>query len=290
MSWRVVVIRNRAKLELRMNHLVVRNESETRIHLNEMSVLIVEDTSVSITAALLSEMAKRKIKVVFCDEKRMPSSELVSYYGSHDTSEKVKKQTEWKDETKQKVWSDIVREKITKQAQLLALLGRSESALLLKWAEETENNDITNREGAAAKVYFAAVFGSEFTREKSCAINAALNYGYTILLSAFNREVVSNGYITQLGICHRNKFNQFNLSSDIMEPFRPICDRAVYEMYPVEFGNDEKKQLADILNEEVVIDGKKQYVNNAIKIYTKSVLDALSADNSEIIRFYENEL
>ena len=75
-----------------------------------------------------------------------------------------------------------------------------------------------------------------------------------------------------------------------MEPFRPICDRAVYEMYPVEFGNDEKKQLADILNEEVVIDGKKQYVNNAIKIYTKSVLDALSADNSEIIRFYENEL
>ena len=32
-----------------------------------------------------------------------------------------------------------------------------------------------------------------------------------LYLSAFNREIVSNGYITQIGLFHDNMFNQFNL-------------------------------------------------------------------------------
>ena len=77
MSWRVVVISSRAKLDLQMNHLVVRRETTTKIHLSEISTLIIESTAVSLTAYLLSELTKRKIKVIFCDEKRNPSSELV---------------------------------------------------------------------------------------------------------------------------------------------------------------------------------------------------------------------
>ena len=49
-------------------------------------------------------------------------------------------------------------------------------------------------------------------------------------------------------------------------------------------------QLVDILNQEVLIDGKKQYVNNAIKIYCKSVFDALNDDDSSLMRFYRIEL
>lgn len=49
-------------------------------------------------------------------------------------------------------------------------------------------------------------------------------------------------------------------------------------------------QLVDILNQEVLIDGKNQYVNNAIKIYCKSVFDALNDDDSSLMRFYRIEL
>ena len=49
-------------------------------------------------------------------------------------------------------------------------------------------------------------------------------------------------------------------------------------------------QLVNVLNHEVRIDGKVQYVNNAIKIYCKSVFDALSEDDSALIRFYKIEL
>ena len=100
MSWRTVVISNTAKLDYQMGYMVVRKDDITKIHLSEIEILIVESTAVSLTAALLSELTKKKIKVIFCDEKRNPCSELVNYYGSHDTSNKVRKQIAWKQNTK----------------------------------------------------------------------------------------------------------------------------------------------------------------------------------------------
>ena len=99
MSWRTIVISSNAKLDYQIGYLVVRGEKTTKIHLNEIGMLIVESTAVSMTSYLLSELIKNKVKVIFCDEKRNPSSELVPYYGSHDTSAKIRKQFEWtKDE------------------------------------------------------------------------------------------------------------------------------------------------------------------------------------------------
>lgn len=151
-------------------------------------------------------------------------------------------------------------------------------------------NDETNREGHAAKVYFNALFGQDFTRTADTPINAALNYGYSILLSAFAREIVASGYITQLGLFHDNMFNQFNFASDLMEPFRILVDREVACMPLEQFEQAEKMQLVDVLNREIKIDGRVQYVNNAIKIYCKSVFDALNEADSALIRFYQIEL
>ena len=123
------------------------------------------------------------------------------------------------------------------------------------------------------------------------ASDLALNYGYSILLSSVNREIVSCGYLTQVGLFHDNMFNHFNLSSDLMEPFRPIVDQQVLKFLPFnEFTKEHKTELIDLLNKEVYIDGRKQYLNNAIKIYCKSVLDALSDNNVSAIKFYQFEL
>ena len=290
MSWRIVVISKRAKLDYQLGYLVVRNENVTKIHLGEISTLLIESTAVSITTSLLAELTKKKIKVIFCDEKRNPSSELVGYYGSHDTSSKVRNQIQWSRNSKDAVWTEIVTEKIRKQKELLEYQGKEESKLLDSYLQEIKWNDETNREGHAAKVYFNALFGLDFTRTTDCPVNSALNYGYSIILSAFTREITANGYITQLGLFHDNMFNQFNLASDLMEPFRVLVDKEVLEMKFEEFEVDEKRRLVNILNHEVVIDGKVQYVNNAVKIYCKSVFDALNENDSSLIRFYKFEL
>lgn len=290
MSWRTIVITKRAKLDLQLGFMVVRGEDTTKVALNEIAVVLIESTAVSLTTSLLAELTKRKVKVIFCDEKRNPSSELVSYYGSRDTSNKIRKQIAWRQNTKEAVWTEIVSEKIRKQKELLELLGKEEAELLSSYLQQIAWNDETNREGHAAKVYFNALFGLDFTRTEDNLINAALNYGYSIILSSFTREIVANGYITQLGLFHDNMFNQFNLASDLMEPFRPLVDKCVLEMKLEQFEHEEKMWLVDIQNQEVQIDGKIQYVSNAIKIYCKSVFDALNEDDSALVRFYKIEL
>ena len=191
-----------------MNYLVVRNaESAKRIHIEEISVLLIESTAVSLTAYLLCELSKRKIDVIFCDEKRCPAGLYLPLYGSLD------------------------------------------------------NN-----------------------------INAALNYGYGILLSAFVREIVANGYSTQLGIFHDNMFNHYNLACDLMEPFRPFIDYAVTRAELSEFGHSEKMKLVQALNRQIIIDGKTQYMTNAIKIFVKSIFDALGENDISKIRLPDYEL
>ena len=97
------------------------------------------------------------------------------------------------------MWTEIVSEKIRNQQRFLEDLGKKENVMLTEYLKEIQPGDTTNRDGHAAKVYFNAVFGMDFSRSLDIPINAALNYGYGIILSTFNREIVSNGYITQLG-------------------------------------------------------------------------------------------
>ena len=290
MSWRTIVISSSAKLDYKLDYLVVRQEEITKIHLSEISILLIENTAVSITAALLNELIKRKIKVIFCDEKRNPSSELVSYYGCHDSSAKIRNQIRWNDEIKELIWTEIVSEKIRNQRNILKYFNKKEYFMLDEYLSQIEIGDTTNREGHSAKVYFNALFGMDFTRTSDTPTNAALNYGYGILLSTFNREIVANGYITQLGLFHDNIFNHFNLSSDLMEPFRTLDDKIVYNLKPEIFNHNEKMELLNILNKEVIIDGKINYVNNAIKIYCKSVFDAINQQDVSLIKFYKDEL
>ena len=290
MSWRTVVITRQAKLEEKLNYLYVRDaESTTKIHLSEISVLMIESTAVSLTASLLCELSKRKIKVIFCDEKRSPQSELVSYNDGCDTSLKLKKQIAWTEDFKKAVWTEIVREKILMQANLLYEMKKEECDMLYRYIDEICFGDSTNREGHAAKVYFNALFGKSFSRSQDSPVNAALNYGYSLILSCFNREIVALGYTTKLGLFHDNMFNCFNLSSDLMEPFRPLVDREVCTMFGDAFGKEEKAQLLSVLNQNVQFCGKSQTVANAIRLYCKCVTDALCENDLGKLRFYRNE-
>lgn len=290
MSWRTIVISNSAKLDYQLGYLVVRQEKTTKVHMGEIAMVLIESTAVSLTAALLSELVKRKVKVIFCDEKRNPAAELMPYYGSHDTSVKIRNQIAWTEDCKTAVWTEIVSEKIRKQAEHLAIWSIPEAEMLYNYLDEIQFGDVTNREGHAAKVYFNALFGMSFTRTEENSFNAALNYGYSIILSAFNREIIANGYITQIGLFHNNMFNQFNLASDLMEPFRPLVDYRVKALGPVKFEHDEKMEMLKILQQEVTMAGRKECVSNAIKIYCRSVFDSLNDNDMSLIKFYRNEL
>lgn len=290
MGWRTVVVSGRAKLDLKMNHLVVRKEETVKVHIKEIYMLIIESTTVSMTMALLSELSKEKVKVIFCDEKHNPFGELTSYYNKHNTSMMVRRQVTWDPVVKLKVWTEIVRNKIENQADLLEKWGKVESLLLRSYIQELQLGDTTNREGHAAKVYFNALFGMDFSRGEENETNASLNFGYSVILSAFNREVVCNGYVTQLGIFHNNQFNQYNLSSDLMEPFRPFVDEKVVQLQPKKFGKEEKLYILDLMEDQVIVGNKLCSIQNAVEIYCKSIFEAVEEQNTGLIKRVSYEL
>lgn len=290
MSWRTVVIDNQSKLDYKMGYLVVRSFETKRVLLDEIAILVIENPAVSLTGFLLAALTEKKIKVIFCDTKRNPVAELIPHHGCHDSSGKIRTQITWPESVKSLIWQEIISEKIRKQAEFLRELHKEKQAeMLSEYIGQVELSDATNREGHAAKVYFNALFGMDFTRSADIPINAALNYGYSLILSAFNREISANGYLTQLGIFHCNMFNHFNLASDFMEPFRVVVDRFVFRMRPNSFDKEEKHNLYRILDIRVSIDGQSQFLMNAIKIYTKSVLDAINDNDPAEIKFYRHE-
>ena len=108
-----------------------------------------------------------------------------------------------------------------------------------------------------------------------------------MLLSLFNREITACGYLTQLGIHHDNIFNAFNLGSDLMEPFRILVDRIVAEMQPTDFSTAEKRELLSVMEKELLIGNTRQVLPNAVKLYVRSVTEALNQGEISIIQFAE---
>jgi len=290
MSWRVVVVSKRAKLEYKMNYLVVRDTEILRIHLSEIHTLLIESTAVSLTAMLVAQLQERRINIIFCDNHRNPLSNVLPFYGCHNSTERVRTQIVWEKETKDLIWARLVYEKIMNQARVLQKINQDAAVKIEQYAEQVLPGDRTNREAHAAKVYFNALFGHDFSRHKESRINIALNYGYTILLSAINREITVNGYLTQLGIFHNNVYNHFNLSSDLIEPLRSLVDAEVHSWTTYEeFTSKHKMSLVDVLNRKVKMGKKNIQFVNALETYCRSVLDALSENDPALVQCMEYE-
>ncbi len=287
MAFRTVVIKNKCKLEYSLNYLICRGEEDKRILIDEIEFLIIQNTSVAITCALLSALIDKKVKVIFCDTKNNPQAELVPYYNNFSTSKRITTQINFNNDFKGKLWAKIIYEKINNKAKLLKFLKNPNYIKLEKYLSEIEADDTTNREGHAAKVYFNSLFGNTFSRDDNSDINKFLNYGYSIIVSSINREIKMLGYLTELGIHHKGETNSFNLSYDFFEPLRSLID---YFVITGKVDNENYKDFfIKILNHSVSYNGKSMLLNNAIHLYVQSLFTSLIGEDSNEVVFIKYE-
>ena len=286
MGWRTVVVNTHSKLSYKNNHLIFKDASRTElIHLSEVDILLLETTDIVLSTMLIKRLVDENILVIFCDDKRLPTAYLMPYYGRHDSSLQLSRQITWSEEAKAQVWTTIIAQKILNQAFYLGSCGFLEkSQSVIDLYHGLDLFDPSNREGHAARIYFNTLFGNDFSREQDSDINAALDYGYTLILSMFAREIVLSGCMTQFGLKHANQFNQFNLASDIMEPFRPIIDRIVYENRSSSFVKI-KRELFTIFSDTFHYNDKDMYLSNIISDYTKKVIQALNQPEKGVPEF-----
>lgn len=285
MGWRIIFVKNRCKLEARMGYLVQRTDEIVKIHLSEIAILVIESLAVTITSNLINELAKYKVKVIFCDEKHLPRNEILNINSGYDTTACIKKQFLWDELAKYSVWQYIVKSKIDNQANNLILLNFNKEALhLKKMIKEVELGDRTNREGHAAKIYFNSLFGKYFSRRNDCLTNSCLNYGYSLLLSTFSKEISIRGYLPQIGIWHDNNQNPLNFACDLMEPFRFIPDRIVAQLdlkNCLELTPELKKKMHTLFEFEIEVDGRKFDFLTAARIFVSKVIYSLETSSTD---------
>lgn len=290
MGFRSIVINSRCKLDYSLNYLVVHKGMDVKkILLDEIKLICINSTQVSITTALISECLNKKIKIILSDEKHNPVGEITPYYNNFYTYRKLKEQLSFTEECKGYLWQEIVKNKILNQSLVFKKTDKEKESLILEtYANEVTINDKQNREGIAAKVYFKTLFGSDFSRDNSCKENIFLDYGYSILLSSINRIVKMYGYYTELGIHHIGESNSFNLSCDFMEPLRPLVD--LYVLNGIVNLDNYKEEYIKMLELPVIFNNRTLFLDNALEEYVESLLFYLKNGDIDKIKFINYEL
>lgn len=286
MGFRTIVINEHSKLAYKNNHLTYKSANQQEvIALSEIDLLILETTDISITTALISQLSEANIAMIFCDQKRLPTAQLIPYYGKHDSSLQLQNQINWMIERKEQAWFNILSQKIDNQSQFLyANAFEEKGQAIVDLLTTLQPGDPSNREGHASRILFNTLYGNDFSREKGNDINAGLDYGYTLIMSLFAREIVKCGCLTQLGINHTNQFNPFNLASDLMEPFRVLVDEIVYthkeKSFPVI-----KRHLFTLFKRTYDYNGSQMYLTNIVSHYVKASIDYLHESQEKMPRF-----
>src|SRR5690625_390320 len=187
----------------------------------------------TISTGALSVCAQRDISVLLCDWRGVPTGGL---YGWNETSRvgaRHRAQATLTLPRQKNAWGRLVKAKIAGQAHTLGLLKQPGTPYLSRLASEDKSGDPKNAEAQAARFYWKKLFGNrDFSRIPGSdeAVNALLNYGYTVLRGHGIRAVLSAGLSPTLGIFHRGRANPFSLVDDLIEPFRPVVDFVVGEL------------------------------------------------------------
>ena len=279
MSWKTIIINEAEKVSLFLDSLVVtKDDYPIKFLIADLNCIIFEDPKAVITIKIANKLAINGVLVVFCDQNYMPTSILNPFDGHFMQLKIINNQLNWTIEQRRILWQRIVKQKINNQIDVLKLNEKSQEKikLLYKFTDEIELADTTNREGHAAKVYFNELFGKEFVRtDEDSIINAALNYGYSIIRSAVSRSLVGKGLHPSISIFHKNQYDSFALADDLMEPFRPLVDDYVYKNYQnwEYFGKNEKINIINLLNCQILFDDKVTFLTNAIDKFIDGVID-----------------
>lgn len=284
MGYKNIIISTDCDLSTKDEQLIlnIRGNDEYTMPIEDVSTMVLEGQGIKITNRLISKLSDNKVMFFTCNEKHMPTGVFMPF-NTHTRIAKIqKKQIEVSEPFKKRVWKNIIETKIKNQAEVLKIINKNCSELVLL-SNNITSGDKDNKEATAARMYFKNLF-DKFTRSDECWINSALNYGYSILRGAIARSIVVYGLIPSIGVHHCSELNNFNLADDFIEPLRPLVDLWVRRnMKQEEFTSSDKANLVDLLNYEMIINNEKHSVLNIIDIMISSYSSAiLNSDYSKL--------
>lgn len=277
MADRILHLESPVYLSLKYNQLCFKypqdcDKKDRTVPIQDVAVLVLDNDRITLSQPLIAKCAELGVVIVGCDEKHLPVSLTLSLNGNSNQSQIFQAQAQISEPLKKQLWKQIVIQKINNQAALLKTIGGN-AEFLKELAQKVNSGDTNNCEAVAAAYYWKNIFKEyvpAFTRDRyGEPPNSLLNYGYAILRAMTARAIVAAGLHPTLGIFHHGKYNAYCLADDLMEPFRPWVDRAVYELLEaagteiLETGRitrDMKTRLYEVLFEDTVVAGVRHPV------------------------------
>jgi len=220
---------------LRVEHeqlLIERKEhGSVSVPLAETAVLILAHPQITCTHTVLAGVMEKGGSIIACDRRNLPLGLMLPIQAHSTQTERFAAQASAKLPLKKRLWSQIVREKIKAQGNLLESV-RGDDQGLIHLADRVRSGDPANIEAQASKRYWSALFDdSGFRRDRDAEDqNRLLNYGYTVLRAIVGRAICAAGLHPSLGVHHHNRYDAFCLAADLMEPYRPIVDAVVIDL------------------------------------------------------------
>jgi len=292
LSWRVIYIEESDYLSLYLDNIKIKKGlDETTIPLSDINSIIIDNYTTTLSVSLINKCMDYKVNIVTCDNYHLPNSIILPYSGNYQSAFQLRKQINWDKQVLEIMWQYLIKAKINNQIMILKHLKKNSEVInkLTLFLEEVELNDKTNREGLSAKMYFRELYGKDFKRHAEDTVNAALNYGYSILRSQISRALVARGLNPHLGIFHRGASNAFNLADDFIEVYRPIVDCYVYQNITNEsaFIRENRLDLIKLTTKKIKFDGQKQTITNTINLMIDAFLNTIETGEIEKLMFPE---
>ena len=205
-------------------------EEVGRIALDDISGVIAHAHGLSWSNTVFTRLSEKAVPIVLCARNHAPVACIWPLEGNHLQGARLNAQASAPRPLAKRIWRDIVVAKVRMQGSILSSVG-AEAGAFDMLARKVRSGDPDNVEAQAARRYWQALMGPEFRRDRGGdGANALLNYGYTVLRATVSRAICAAGLHPSIGIHHANRANAFALADDVMEPYRPIVDRAVYNL------------------------------------------------------------
>lgn len=290
MTKQVVYIGSPVHLYLEYERLVIRVKEtgeETVFPIEDLGAVEIDHSQVTITTSSLQKLMERCVSVIISDEKHMPMGLMLPMVGHTLQQKHGRSQVEASKPLTKQIWQQTVIAKIINQARVLELIGK-ESKELTILAKNVKSGDSDNVEGQAAKIYWPALMGSNFRRERDGVFpNALFNYAYSIIRSMVARALVSAGLHPGLGVFHKNQYNPFALADDVMEPYRPIADLWVIKRLSIfpserELNREDKRHFWYLPEIPVRMDGEQRRMATAISRSATSLAKCFLGESKSI--------
>lgn len=298
MGWRTIYIEDSHKVSLYLNNLKIESgDGQYVVPISDIDTVIFNNYKMYITVQLLCKLSQNNVCVIICEKNGLPEIVMSPITGNFSAFRQQEIQLSLTPERKAVLWQRLIEGKIQNQISIIHdCVPKSKGLMHLQtFCREVEPNDITNREGLAAKVYFRSLFGADFLRERESddAVNIALNYGYAILRAMLARSTIAKGLLPTIGIKHRNPYNHFNLVDDFIEPYRPIVDQWVYRHIHIpkeSFSRDNRISLLEELSGKIYYDNKKYGIAQSMNLYVDDIIHYMETGDDNMIKIPETQV